>query len=250
MQHTNTKCPGDLDAARLPQHIAFIMDGNGRWAKRRGLPRIAGHRQGVKTLKTIVRCCKDWQIPTLTVYAFSTENWQRPIAEVNFLMGLFQKALTQELVELHESGVRLTFIGDLSVLPDQLKQTIDHATTITAANQAIHLIVAVNYGGRAEITQACQKIVAKVQAGLMAANAIDETTIAAHLSTATCPDPDLLIRTSEEFRLSNFLPWQLAYTELYFTPKLWPEFTRADLHQALLTYQSRDRRFGQLARSA
>jgi undecaprenyl diphosphate synthase len=242
--------PNNLFVETLPQHIAVIMDGNGRWAKKRGLPRVAGHRQGVKTLKTIVRCCRDWGIGTLTVYAFSTENWKRPIAEVNFLMTLFEKALRQELAELHAEGVKLSFIGDLTVLPDVLKQTIAEATALTANNDAVHLMVAVNYGGRAEITAACQQIAQQVAAGTIDWQNINEQTISQHLMTGTAPDPDLMIRTSRELRLSNFLPWQLAYTEFYFTDSLWPEFGPNELHQALLAYQKRQRRFGELPQSA
>jgi undecaprenyl diphosphate synthase len=234
----------------LPKHIAFIMDGNGRWAKQRNLPRIAGHRQGARTLKELVRCCKDWGIPILTAYAFSTENWQRPLEEVNFLMNLFERLIAQELAELCQEDVRLSFIGDLSPLPEGLKRAIDHAHNLTQNNQSVHLQVAINYGGRAEITQACQRIAQLVQQGHLALTDITETTIAQHLTTANVPDPDLLIRTSQELRLSNFLPWQSAYTELYFTETLWPDFDRQHFQQALIAYQQRDRRFGKIALSA
>lgn len=239
--------PSDLIPAALPQHIAVIMDGNGRWAKRRGLPRIAGHRQGVKTLKTLVRCCQDWGISTLTAYAFSTENWQRPAAEVNFLMGLFEQVIGQELTQMCQAGVRLSFIGDLAGLPDLLQRTVDRATRQTAHNSGVHLVIALNYGGRAELVQACQQIAELVAQGRLPASAITAATIGEHLTTVGIPDPDLLIRTSRELRLSNFLPWQLAYTELYFSDADWPDFGVADLHQALLAYQLRDRRFGQLS---
>jgi undecaprenyl diphosphate synthase len=249
--HQNlTQLPSDLHPELLPQHIAMIMDGNGRWAKQQGWPRIAGHRQGAKTLKNLVRCCKDWGIPTLTAYAFSTENWQRPLEEVNFLMGLFERLLAQELAELCREDVRLSFIGDLARLPAGLNRAIDHATTLTQYHQSVHLVVAINYGGRAEITTACRQIAELVQAGSLDLTAIDEATIAAHLTTQGITDPDLLIRTSQEFRLSNFLPWQSAYTELYFTSILWPDFDRHHFHQALLAYQQRDRRYGTIARSA
>jgi undecaprenyl diphosphate synthase len=242
--------PADLIPAALPQHIAMIMDGNGRWAKRRGLPRIAGHRQGVKTLKTLVRCCKDWGIPTLTAYAFSTENWRRPAAEVNFLMGLFEQVIAQELTQLTREGVQLSFIGDLAGLPDRLRQTIAQVMQQPVDRPVLNLVIALNYGGRAELVQACQQIAELVQQGVLTTSAITETTIVQHLTTAGIPDPDLLIRTSQELRLSNFLPWQLAYTELYFSPTYWPDFGVDDLHQALLAYQQRDRRFGQVAQSA
>jgi undecaprenyl diphosphate synthase len=245
-----TQLPSDLYPELLPKHVALIMDGNGRWAKQRGWPRIAGHREGAKTLKNLVRCCKDWGIPTLTAYAFSTENWQRPHEEVNFLMGLFERLIAQELAELCQEDVRLSFIGDLSGLPDGLKRSIDHATQRTADNRSVHLIVAINYGGRAEITTACKQIAELVQSGNLDVTAIDEATIAQHLTTQGIADPDLLIRTSQELRLSNFLPWQLAYTELYFTDTFWPDFDRASFHQALSHYQQRDRRFGKIALSA
>jgi undecaprenyl diphosphate synthase len=242
--------PVDLQAECLPKHVALIMDGNGRWAKQRGLPRIAGHRQGAKTLKNLVRCCKDWGISTLTAYAFSTENWQRPLEEVNFLMGLFDRLIKEELAELCDEDVRLSFIGDLSILPAGLKRTIDWATQTTAAHQSLHLVVAINYGGRAEITNACTQIAQMVKRGDLALEEITEATIANYLTTANIPDPDLLIRTSRELRLSNFLPWQLAYTELYFADTLWPDFDQTCFYKALLAYQQRDRRFGKVALSA
>ena len=237
--------PTDLNPQCLPQHVAVIMDGNGRWANQRGLPRIAGHRQGAKVLKDLLRCCKDWGIGALTAYAFSTENWRRPAAEVDFLMVLFEKMLRKELKKMHEEGVRIRFVGDLSGLSPALQQgDMTRAMAETAHNQAIDFNVAINYGSRSEIVQACQQIAQKVSRGEMTAEAISEETIAQHLYTAGC-DPDLLIRTSGEQRLSNFLLWQLAYTEMYFTDALWPDFDRSELHQALLAYQGRDRRFGQ-----
>ncbi|MBE9028299.1 di-trans,poly-cis-decaprenylcistransferase [filamentous cyanobacterium LEGE 11480] len=226
------------------------MDGNGRWAKRQGLPRIAGHRQGVKTLKELVHCCKHWGIPVLTAYAFSTENWHRPQAEVGFLMGLFETVLAQELAPLCRQGVRLSFIGDLSILPQSLQRMIEQSVQMTQHNQAVHLMIALNYGGRSEITQACRKIAALVQQGQLSVTQINEMTIADHLMTMGTPDPDLLIRTSHELRLSNFLPWQSAYTELYFTDTVWPDFGPAEFYQALLDYQRRDRRFGQVSQTA
>ena len=236
--------PADLNPQCLPQHVAVIMDGNGRWANHRGLPRIAGHRQGAKVLKDLLRCCKDWGIGALTAYAFSTENWRRPAAEVDFLMVLFEKMLRKELKKMHEEGVRIRFVGDLSGLSPALQQEMTRAMAETAHNRAIDFNVAINYGSRSEIVQACQQIAQKVSRGEMTADAISEATIAQHLYTAGC-DPDLLIRTSGEQRLSNFLLWQLAYTEMYFTDALWPDFGRSELHRALLAYQGRDRRFGQ-----
>jgi undecaprenyl diphosphate synthase len=240
----SSQLPTDLDPQNLPQHVAVIMDGNGRWASQRGFPRIAGHRQGAKTLKALLRCCKDWGIPALTAYAFSTENWRRPLEEVGFLMRLFERLLRRELREMQQEAVRISFIGDLSVLADTLRHQIDHVMGLTAHNQGIHFTVALNYGSRAELTQACRRIAEQAQQGYLQPHAIDESLIAQYLYTTNTPDPDLLIRTSGEQRLSNYLLWQLAYTELYFTDTFWPDFDRAAFHQALLYYQNRDRRFG------
>ena len=235
--------PTDLNPQCLPNHVAVIMDGNGRWANQRGLPRVAGHRQGAKMLKDLLRCCKDWGVDALTAYAFSTENWRRPTAEVDFLMVLFEKMLRKELKEMHREGVRIRFIGDLSELSPSLQREIERAMVETANNTAIDFNVAINYGSRSEIVQACQQVAQKVERGELTAEAISEGTISQHLYTAGS-DPDLLIRTSGEQRLSNFLLWQLAYTEMYFTHALWPDFDRGEFHRALQTYQQRDRRFG------
>ena len=235
--------PADISPACLPRHVAVIMDGNGRWANQRGLPRVAGHRQGAKTLKDLLRCCKDWGIGALTAYAFSTENWRRPTTEVDFLMVLFEKMLKKELTAMHREGVRIHFVGDLSALSPVLRKEMNRAMAETAENTAIDFNVAVNYGSRSEIAAACQQIAKKVEKGEMAAHEVTEETVSQHLYTRGC-DPDLLIRTSGEQRLSNFLLWQLAYTEMVFTDVFWPDFDRAQFHQALLTYQGRDRRFG------
>jgi len=244
-----TPLPTDLNPQHLPHHIAVIMDGNGRWATKRGLPRIAGHRQGAKTLKELLRCCKHWGIKALTAYAFSTENWQRPVEEVNFLMLLFERLLHRELAQMHQEGVRISFIGDLSVLPKSLQTQMQHSMTETLNNQAIHFTVAVNYGSRNEITKVCRQVAELVEQGELSAEQVNESLIQKHLYTADTPEPDLLIRTSGEMRLSNFLLWQMAYTEMYFTDILWPDFDTEALHQALLSYQKRDRRFGQVKTS-
>lgn len=241
-----SQLPTDLDPQKLPEHVAIIMDGNGRWATQQGLPRIAGHRQGAKTLKELLRCCKDWGIKILTAYAFSTENWRRPTEEVDFLMLLFEKLLHRELAQMHQEGVKISFIGDLSGLPKSLQQRMQHSILETANNQGIQFNVAVNYGGRQDITQACRQIAELVQQGELTPEAINENLIKQHLYTKYIPEPDLLIRTSGEMRLSNFLLWQMAYTEVYFTDILWPDFERSAFHQALLNYQRRDRRFGSL----
>lgn len=237
-------CPTDLDSDRLPQHVAVIMDGNGRWAKRQGFPRIAGHRQGARTLKNLVHCCKDWGIPALTAYAFSTENWRRPLEEVDFLLVLFERLLRQELAEMDHEGVRISFIGDLSPLPPSLRREIDRAVLATANNQAVHFSVAINYGSRAELTHACRQIAEQVRQGILQPEDINEQVIEQHLYTSGTPDPDLLIRSSGELRLSNYLLWQLAYTEFYFTDVFWPDFDRAVFYKALQHYQMRDRRYG------
>jgi undecaprenyl diphosphate synthase len=238
--------PPDLDCQRLPKHIAVIMDGNGRWAKQRGLPRILGHRQGVDVLKDLLRCCKDWGIGALTAYAFSTENWGRPTEEVDFLMLLFERILHQELEEMHKEGVRITFVGDLEPLPKSLQAEIRESMVATAENRGIHFTVGINYGSRHEIVQVCRQLAQQVQSQQLSPEQIDEQLFTKHLFTADTVDPDLLIRTSGEMRISNFLLWQIAYAEIYFTDVLWPDFNRQEFHQSLLAYQQRDRRFGKI----
>lgn len=238
--------PSDLDQDRLPRHVAVIMDGNGRWAKRRGLPRIMGHRQGVDALKDLLRCCNDWGIQALTAYAFSTENWGRPHEEVTFLMTLFERVLMRELQEMMKENVRIQFVGNLEDLPPSLQAQIERSMNETKNNRGIQFTVATNYGGRQEILQACRAIATKVQQGHLQPHEIDEELFSRHLYTANVCDPDLLIRTSGEMRLSNFLLWQMAYGELYITEALWPDFDRAAFHQALSAYQQRDRRFGKV----
>ena len=238
--------PPDLDGNRLPEQVAVIMDGNGRWAGQRGLPRVMGHRKGVDALKALLRCCRDWGIPGLTAYAFSTENWGRPSEEVAFLMTLFERVLRRELAEMMREQVRIRFVGNLSALPDSLQAEIAVAMEETANNTGIEFTVATNYGGRQEILKACRSIAQQVQDGEITADAIDEQLFRQHLYTADLPDPDLLIRTSGEMRISNFLLWQLAYAEIYVTDTLWPDFDRSAFYQALLAYQKRDRRFGKI----
>ncbi|HEY9606729.1 MAG TPA: isoprenyl transferase [Allocoleopsis sp.] len=246
MQTILKKLPSDLDQDRLPKHVAVIMDGNGRWAKRRGLPRIMGHRQGVDALKDLLRCCKDWGIQALTAYAFSTENWGRPHEEVDFLMTLFERVLMRELREMMEENVRIDFVGNLAALPRSLQSQIERSMDETKNNNSIQFTVATNYGGRQEILQACRAIATKVQQGEIQPDEIDETLFSRHLYTAHVCDPDLLIRTSGEMRISNFLLWQMAYAELYITDTLWPDFDRTEFHRALSSYQQRDRRFGKV----
>ena len=244
---TLQKLPVDLETSRLPKHIAVIMDGNGRWAKRRGLPRILGHQKGVDTLKDILRCCKDWGIPALTVYAFSTENWGRPLEEVEFLMTLFERVLRREIAEIMTENVKIRFIGNLNALPASLKTEISSSMAKTQYNQGTEFTVATNYGGRQEIIQACRAIATKVKEGVLTPEQIDEQLFENYLYTSEVGHPDLLIRTSGEMRISNFLLWQMAYAEIYVTQTLWPDFDRQELHQALLAYQKRERRFGKVS---
>ena len=238
--------PTDLKRELLPQHVAVIMDGNGRWAKRQGLPRIMGHKRGVDALKDLLRCCQDWGIQALTAYAFSTENWKRPLEEVDFLMTLFQRVLRQELRDMVEENVQIKFVGNLQALPRSLQQEISRSMEATKDNGGIRFSVATNYGGRQEILQACQAIAKQVQQGLLQPDEINEQVFESHLYTAGITDPDLLIRTSGEMRLSNFLLWQMAYGEIYITDALWPDFDRAEFHRALCAYQQRERRFGKV----
>ncbi|PSF39301.1 isoprenyl transferase [Aphanothece hegewaldii CCALA 016] len=230
----------------LPRHVAIIMDGNGRWATQRGLPRIAGHYQGAEVVKDILRCCKEWGIKILTVYAFSTENWGRPTAEVDFLMGLFERLLRVQLKEMQQEGICLRFLGELDVLPLSLQREMQRTIDITSQNQEVYFNVAINYSGRQEIVRACRHLAKLVQQGELLPDAIDETIIQQSLYTLDLPSPDLLIRTSGEMRLSNFLLWQLAYTEIYFTNTLWGDFNCEEFRKAIEDYQGRERRFGKL----
>jgi len=236
--------PRQLDPDRLPGHVAVIMDGNGRWARQRGLPRVMGHRAGVEALKRTLRLCSDWGIGALTAYAFSTENWSRPGEEVSFLMALFERVLARELEALEKEQVRIRFLGDLEELPEKLQNLIADATSRTAANTGIHFNVCTNYGGRRELVRAARRLAERVERGELKPEGIDEDQFAAELFTAGEPDPDLLIRTSGEQRISNFLLWQLAYAELHITEVLWPDFDREALLTAMVDYQGRRRRFG------
>ena len=228
----------------LPRHVAIIMDGNGRWANQRQLPRIAGHRAGVENVRVIVQRCAELGVGALTLFAFSSENWRRPPTEVSLLMELFSVALEQEVEKLSENGVSLQVIGDRTQFPRKLQRRIEHAEESTSGNSALTLVIAANYGGRWDMTQATRKIATAVAAGELAADDIDESTIAANLCLRHLPEPDLFIRSGGEQRISNYLLWQLAYTELYFTDCLWPDFDVAEFDRALASYGSRQRRFG------
>lgn len=232
----------DLTAIRVPQHVAIIMDGNGRWAKKRGLPRVAGHRAGAENLRRIINACVDLGIKILTIYAFSTENWERPEREIRGLMKIFTRVLDQELSELHAQGVCLHHLGDLNGIEPELQQKVLDALELTKDNERLILNVAFNYGGRAEILHAVRQMLAD---GVSPEELNDEL-FSSYLFTAGLPDPDLVIRTSGELRISNFLIWQAAYAEYYATPCYWPDFGREELYDALVAYSQRERRFGGL----
>ncbi len=229
---------------RLPRHVAIIMDGNGRWAKRRSLPRFAGHREGVKAVRRVVEACKSRGIGTLTLFAFSSENWRRPSMEVGLLMDLFVHTLQKEVRRLHRNGVRLRFIGDRSAFDLKLQSLMDDAERQTAANTDLTLVIAANYGGRWDMAQAARRLAQRVEAGELRAGDIDAERLAQETCIADLPEPDLFIRTGGEQRISNYLLWQLAYTELYFTDLLWPDFDDAALEDALRSFAGRQRRFG------
>jgi undecaprenyl diphosphate synthase len=237
-----------IDPARLPAHIAVIMDGNGRWAGLRRLPRVAGHRAGIGPVRSTVETCARLGVKALTLYAFSIENWKRPRGEVETLWRLLRYYLRQELPDLQKNDIRLQAIGRLDALAPQVRRELDAAVEATSANRGLLVNLAINYGGRAEIVDAVNAILDMARLdGSIGTLKIDEDQISTSLYTAECPDPDLLIRTSGEMRISNFLLWQIAYSELYITETLWPDFSRTDLLQAVLEYQKRDRRYGGLS---
>ncbi len=230
--------------AILPQHIAIVMDGNGRWAQSRGLLRIEGHRAGVESVKTVIRCCLENQIPILSLFAFSSENWSRPENEVEFLMQLFIEALGHEVQELHQHGICLRFTGDRSALSSALCEQMQAAETLTVNNNRLILNIVVNYGGKWDLVEATKTIVKRVCAGELTVDAIDERVLSCALSTHDLIDPDLFIRTSGELRISNFFLWQLAYTEMYFSDVHWPDFNAEEFQKALASFQQRERRYG------
>lgn len=239
----------DIPRDRLPLHVAIIMDGNGRWAKKRFLPRAAGHRAGVEAVRATIDTCARLGIQALTIYAFSVENWKRPQEEIDTLWALLDLYVTRELDNLIRNNVRIRAIGRLHLLPERVQAKLSHAVQSTASNTGLHLNVAVNYGGRTELVDAVNAAVEEAKrTGNLDNWRLDERQIDEHLYTAGLPDPDLLIRTSGEMRISNFLLWQIAYSELYVTNTLWPDFCRTDLLKAVLDYQKRDRRFGGLNR--
>ncbi len=229
---------------KIPQHIAIIMDGNGRWALQRNLPRVEGHRQGVRSVRTVIEACLSHQVPILSLFAFSSENWKRPPEEVDFLMQLFVDSVEKEIEELHAAGVALRFVGDCSGLSELLQLTIQSVEALTANNQALCVNIMINYGGRWDILQATKKIANLIQTQTLKEEEITEELFSRTLATETLPAPDLLIRTSGEIRVSNFMLWQLAYSELYFTDVMWPDFGKSEFENALSDYTARKRRYG------
>lgn len=234
----------EIDLARLPKHIAIIMDGNGRWAKQKGLDRSYGHQEGVVSLRKVVEAAGDIDIKFLTVYTFSTENWNRPKEEVEGLMDLMVIAVEKELPDLMKNNVKVRTIGDIDRLPTHTREKLEYCMRETSRNTGLILVLALSYSSRWELTKAVKEIVAEVNEGRLNPESINEQTLADHLATKSIPDPDLLIRTGGETRISNYLLWQLAYSELYFTDKFWPEFREEDLYEAILDFQNRERRFG------
>lgn len=238
MSHQASALLNKIDKSRLPAHVAIIMDGNGRWAKKRHLPRLWGHRNGTKSVREIVETAGELGIKALTLYAFSTENWSRPKPEIAGLMRLLKGTLRGEEAHLNKNNVRLETIGDISKLPAEVQEQISKTKKALSTNTGLCLVLALNYGGRQDIIQACNKLIHQKH------STITEEMISAHLYTAGMPDPDLMIRTSGENRVSNFLLWQIAYAEMHITPVLWPDFRRQHFYEAIIDYQARDRRFG------
>lgn len=233
-----------LDIEKIPQHVAIIMDGNGRWAQKRGLPRAFGHKAGVESIRKVVKIADEIGVKNLTLYAFSTENWKRSSEEVNGLMQMLKEILWKEALKLHEKNIRITTIGHIEKLPDFAYQELQKSMELTKNNSGLTFNLALNYGGRSEIVSAAQRIAKDIKNGKISPDDIDESMISKNLFTFQLPDPELLIRTSGELRLSNFLLWQVAYTEFWITPTLWPDFQQTDFLKAILAYQKRDRRFG------
>tara|TARA_B100001540_G_scaffold271749_1_gene255675 strand:+ start:706 stop:1446 length:741 start_codon:yes stop_codon:yes gene_type:complete len=237
----------ELDIENIPNHIAIIMDGNGRWAKEKGLPRIAGHKEGINSVRDITRICGEIGVKYLTLYTFSTENWNRPKKEVNALMSLLLSTIKIEIKELHKKNVKFSTIGNLSFLPKKTESGLKDGIDLTKNNNGLNLILALNYGSRQEIIDSVIDIANRVKSGEIDIDHINETLFSSFLYTKNIPDPDLLIRTSGELRISNFLLWQCAYTEMYLTNTFWPSFREDDLFKAILNYQNRERRYGKIS---
>jgi undecaprenyl diphosphate synthase len=238
--------PPELDVTQLPAHVAIIMDGNGRWAKKRLLNRVVGHEKGSETVRTVLRTCRELGIRYLTLYAFSTENWQRPKSEIEALMTLLKRFLKSEKSEMLENDIRLRVIGQVNRLPADVRKSLEETIAATQDNRSMDLILALSYGGRAEIVDMVQAVADKVRQGRIDPQTINDAMISDHLYTREIPDPDILIRTSGEMRISNFLLWQIAYAEIFITPTLWPDFSKDELLQILKDFQGRERRYGKV----
>jgi undecaprenyl diphosphate synthase len=239
--------PLEIPAERRPRHIAIIMDGNGRWAERQQLPRVVGHERGVNSVRRTTEECSCLQIEQLTLYCLSSENWKRPQTEISFLMHLLEQYMIEERATIMNNNVRVRMLGRRDDIPEQVLRELDKTVAMSSANTGLWLNLAINYGGRAELVDAMRSIADQIQADKLQSRDIDENTIAAHLYTAGAPDPDLMIRTAGEMRISNFLLWQISYAEIWVTEKCWPEFDEATLHEAIRAYASRKRRFGGLS---
>jgi len=244
--NTASVTESELDKTKLPAHVAIIMDGNGRWAKKRLANRVKGHEQGMEVVREIVRACREIGISVLTLYAFSTENWQRPKMEITALMTLLKRFLRSELLEMQENNIRLSTIGQTERLPEDVRRLLSETMALTHQNDGMLLNLALSYGGRAELVKMVREIAVKVKAGDIEPDAVSDELVTRHLYTKDIPDPDLMIRTSGEMRISNFLLWQLAYSELFITDTMWPDFSRAEFVEILKAYQRRERRFGKV----
>ncbi len=240
----NLKLSSEIDKLRVPKHVAIIMDGNGRWATKKGLPRSFGHNKGVSVLKDIIKVAKNLGCKTLTVYAFSTENWTRPSKEVDFLINLFEKVINKEIEQIHKNSIKINFIGDLNPFPETLKLVIKNSEDLTKNNKDFILNICINYGGRQEIVRVAKKLAHKSFSGEIQPSEVNEELFESELLIRDSKDPELLIRTSGEKRISNFLLWQLAYSEIYITDVFWPDFNEIEFLKAIIDYQSRNRRFG------
>ncbi len=239
-----------IDRNRLPRHVAIIMDGNGRWAEKKGGERIFGHRNGVESVRKVVEAAGELGVEYLTLYAFSTENWNRPRAEIDGLMALLTRAITNETNKLNENNVRLLVIGNVSDLPKSVHKQLMQSVDFLSENKGLTLVLALSYSGRWEITEAVKRMMADAASGKLDPEQVDAATLQSYLATSFMPDPELLIRTSGERRISNFLLWQLAYTELYFTPVLWPDYSKEHFYEAIIDYQRRERRFGKVSKKS
>lgn len=234
----------EINREKMPAHVAVIMDGNGRWARKRGMPRVAGHRAGIQSVREILEAAGELGIGTLTLYAFSTENWKRPRHEIRTLMGLLREFLARELDNIHRNNVRFQTIGDIAALPPEVQEDLEKAVERTRSNTGVCFNIALNYSGRAELLRAVNQILGEAVRNPEMYSGIDEDTFAGYLYTHNLPDPDLLIRTSGEFRVSNFLLWQIAYSEIWVTDTLWPDFRKINLYEAIISFQKRERRYG------